>query len=92
MGLPRFWGRVGAVESLVGPDNGEQSRKRAEGKATGVAVKASGGKLSIGWTVAYYVILVAGVVGFWMELWTLTESASTLIQFHEGRHAGLGME
>src|SRR5271156_3709561 len=31
MGLPRFWGRVGAIESLVGPDNvQEQVRKRDE--------------------------------------------------------------
>jgi prenyl protein peptidase len=93
MGLPRFWGRVGAIEPLVGPDNGEdQSRKRDEDKATGVNVRVADGELSIAWTVAYYVILVAGAVGFWKELWALTESSSALMQFHEGRHSGLGIE
>jgi prenyl protein peptidase len=93
MGLPRFWGRVGAIEPLVGPDNGqEQARKRDEDKATAAKVKVADGRLGIAWTVVYYVILVAGAFGFWKELWTLTESSSALIQFFEARHAGLGIE
>lgn len=93
MGLPRFWGRVGAIEPLVGPDNGqEQVRKRDEDKATTVKVKVADGRLGIGWTVVYYVILVAGAVGFWRELWALTESSSALTQFAEGRHSGLGID
>lgn len=93
MGLPRFWGRVGAIESLVGSDNvQEQVRKRDEDKTTVAKVKVADGGLGIGWTVAYYVILVAGAVGFWKELWALTESSSALIQFFETRHSGLGIE
>jgi prenyl protein peptidase len=82
MGLPRLWGRVGAIEPLVGPDNGQDRvRKRDKDKATATKVKAADGGLGIGWTVAYYVILVAGAIGFWKELWALTESSSALIQF-----------
>jgi prenyl protein peptidase len=93
MGLPRFWGRVGAIEHLVGLDNGqEQVRKRDEDKATTVKVKVADGRLGIGWTVAYYLILVAGAIGFWKKLWALTESPSALIQFSEKRHSGLGIE
>lgn len=73
----------------MGPDNGqEQARKRDEDKATEVKVKVADGRLGIAWTVAYYVILVAGAFGFWRELWALTESSSALIQFAEARHSG----
>jgi prenyl protein peptidase len=93
MGLPRLWGRVGATEPHVGPDNGEeQIRKREGGKDSAVKVNVAGGRLGIVWTVAYYVILVAGAVGFWKELWTLTESSSALIHLSETRHSGLGIE
>jgi len=88
MGLPRFWGRVGAIEPLVGPDNGqEQVRKRDEDKGTAKKVEVADGRLGIGWTVAYYAILVAGAFGFWKELWTLTESSSALTSFTEVRHS-----
>ncbi|KAF2742151.1 Abi-domain-containing protein [Sporormia fimetaria CBS 119925] len=68
LGLPRFWGRVGVVpgESIGPAGTGEvrdgMERRRHEGR--GVA-----------WTVAYYVILVAGAVGFYVFLFPLTESA-----------------
>jgi prenyl protein peptidase len=68
----------------VGPDGGQdKARKRDEDNAGKTKVGISDGSLGLGWTVAYYVILVAGVVGFWQELWTLTESPSALISFTE---------
>jgi len=89
MGLPRLWGRAGAIEPRVSPDNKEeQIRKTEENKASAVKVNVAGSRLGIVWTVAYYVILVAGAVGFWKELRILTESSSALIHFSETRHSG----
>lgn len=31
------------------------------------------------WSVAYYVLLVIGAVGWWKELWALTESGNALV-------------
>ena len=39
------------------------------------------GEVSIWWTVAYYVLLVTGAVGFKMGLWRLTESENKLAEF-----------
>ncbi len=36
---------------------------------------------SIGWTVAYYTLLVGGAFGFYKGLWRLTESDRALVQF-----------
>ena len=77
-GLPRFWGRVEAGE-VIGPvqvGKGRGTGKRREG------LEVADGRLAVGWTVAYYVLLVTGAVGFWKTLWLLTES--------EGRLADLG--
>ncbi len=72
------------MELLVGPDNGQEPlRKRDEDTATTLNVKVVDGNLGIGWTLAYYVILLAGAIGFWKELWFLTESSSALIPFTE---------
>lgn len=80
MGLPRFWGRVGAIEPFVESGNGEgQIQKKDENHVTGIKTKVADTRLGVGWTVAYYVILVTGAVGFWKSLWTLTESPSNLI-------------
>lgn len=83
MGLPRFWGRVGAIEPLVGPDVGENdpSRKRDEAvKGTAADLKVAD-SLGIWWTIAYYILLMGGAVGFYKYLWTLTESPSALVKF-----------
>ncbi|KAL1617282.1 CAAX prenyl protease [Neofusicoccum ribis] len=83
MGLPRFWGRVGPPASGATPEavptgpagvNGEG--KRADGKA----VPAAHGD-NVGWTVAYYTLLVGGALGFWWLLWPLTESENALAGF-----------
>lgn len=75
MGLPRVWGRVGGVivEGGVvgGPVRGKEDEDRND-----ETTKC----LGISWTAAYYVILLAGAVMWWMELWPLTESESALVR------------
>jgi len=75
MGFPRFWGRVTAgEETIIGPDVGEGKRDdRKDGEASG--------ELGILWSIAYYVLLVGGAVGWWKCLWVLTESESSLVDF-----------
>ena len=75
MGLPRFWGRVGVeAGEPIGPpaagkrgddDNDDDDHNQYE-------------SLGTAWTVAYYVILVAGAYGFYRQLFTLTESTNAL--------------
>ncbi|CAG8208098.1 unnamed protein product [Penicillium salamii] len=67
-GLPRLWGRV--ESGYVGPPIKKED---------GVAVEEE--PLGLGWTVAYYVLLVAGAVGFCQALWPLTESYHALVSF-----------
>ncbi|KAJ4398779.1 CAAX prenyl protease, partial [Didymella pomorum] len=74
MGLPRFYGRVGVEAGVpIGPpdvdkkDDGAKSASPYRGK-------------SIAWTVAYYLILVAGSVGFYYQLFPLTESSHALLE------------
>ncbi|KAF2734145.1 CaaX prenyl protein-like proteinase Rce1 [Polyplosphaeria fusca] len=70
MGLPRFWGRVGVEAGVpIGPPGAD---KRADESARRVQSKG------IAWTVAYYVLLVAGAVGFYLQLFPLTESIYAL--------------
>jgi prenyl protein peptidase len=71
MGLPRLSGRVGVEAGVpIGPP---EARKRDDDdeyprhESRGVA-----------WTVAYYVLLVAGAVGFYWQLFSLTESSHAL--------------
>jgi prenyl protein peptidase len=71
-GLPRLWGRVESGDAL-GP-----SFARGKEDADGVEVEEN---LGVRWTVAYYVLLVAGAVGFCQGLWPLTESYHALVSF-----------
>lgn len=71
MGFPRFWGRVGVEEGVMGPDAG--TAKSGSGSIAG--------KTSIGWTVVYYILLVIGAISWWKMLWPLTESQSALTTF-----------
>ncbi|KAL3424004.1 prenyl proteinase rce1 [Phlyctema vagabunda] len=73
LGFPRFWGRVTAGESVIGPDIGEG--KRTEDQTS------PSHKLSIAWTIIYYVLLFIGAVGWWKLLWPLTESSQALTKF-----------
>ena len=36
--------------------------------------------LGLAWTVAYYVVLVAGAIVWWQALWPLTESGNALVE------------
>ena len=75
MGFPRFWGRLSAGETVMGPDVGE-GKKSEDGKTL-----VQTGELRLGWTVGYYMLLVVGAVGWWKLLWPLTESISALTSF-----------
>lgn len=61
-GLPRLWGRVG-------DDDDDDPGRKPHGKA-----KSRG----IMWTVAYYILLLAGAVSFRSALWSLTDSDHAL--------------
>jgi prenyl protein peptidase len=74
MGFPRFWGKVSAGEAVIGPDVGEG--KREDGRRS-----LGERELGIQWTIAYYVLLVVGAVGWWKLLWLLTETSSALSAF-----------
>lgn len=74
-GLPRLWGRVGRFVELGGV--AERRGKDDTGRTRGAGAAPRWG-LGIGWSVAYYVILVAGVVAFQRGLWPLTESERAL--------------
>ncbi|KAH8803218.1 hypothetical protein F5884DRAFT_739444 [Xylogone sp. PMI_703] len=78
MGLPRVWGRVGLEEGVIGPDATSASNwpDKSDDKS-GNSNRGAG----IGWTIAYYVLLVVGAVAWWKNLWTLTESESALTKF-----------
>lgn len=70
MGLPRVWGRVGVdTEVSISAPRGVGYPEEQE--------KIDGSK-GIAWTVAYYVILVAGAYGFYKGLFPLTDSSNAL--------------
>lgn len=74
-GLPRLWGRVEAGVPIGPP----QMRAKEDSEISPLQV--AGGQLGISWTVAYYVLLVSGAVGFYCLLWPLTESTLALATF-----------
>ncbi|KAL2000354.1 hypothetical protein VTN02DRAFT_3216 [Thermoascus thermophilus] len=77
-GLPRLWGRVeGPV--FTGPTI---VRGKEDTEVSSTAVDDA--TLGIGWTVAYYFILVAGAVAFYYQLWPLTQSSRELVSFASG--------
>ncbi|KAI1268626.1 CaaX protease [Xylariaceae sp. FL1019] len=70
MGLPRFWGRVRPLSDY---DQWEYNEDRDGGKAKQRT------EPSIMWTIAYYVLLIAGAVGWWKNLGALTKSDYALV-------------
>lgn len=78
MGLPRFWGRIEAPVPIGPPQVGRKDE--AAGDRAPAAVRTKSGRLHIGWTVAYYLVLVTGAYGFYRNLWSLTKSPNALIQ------------
>ncbi|RAK73289.1 CAAX prenyl protease RCE1 [Aspergillus fijiensis CBS 313.89] len=71
-GLPRLWGRVEAGVPIGPP--------LAKGKG-GSSDETGYRQLGMGWTVAYYVLLVGGALGFYYALWPLSESLNALASF-----------
>ena len=95
MGLPRVWGRLEGQGSVLGPEVAGRGawaeRRRGGGKRKvseedplmvmpGVDLRVAEGRLGVRWTVAYYVLLMAGAVAFWRGLWPLTESSRRLAE------------
>lgn len=76
LGLPRVWGRVGGIEIQGGVVGGPLRGKEDADIRQGGGV----GRLGLVWTVAYYVLLVAGAVLWWQALWPLTESPGSLVE------------
>lgn len=72
MGLPRFFGRV-----QRNPEGAADSPSAASSSAQ--PPHAQGNLL---WTIAYYVLLVAGAVYWYRHLWSQTESPLALVSFH----------
>lgn len=86
LGLPRFWGRVGPAGEVgvelgepIGPPEGA-GKKDDDAAAPGGAPVGDPG-LGVGWSVAYYGLLVGGAVGFYRLLFPLTESELELASF-----------
>lgn len=78
-GLPRLSGRVEAAEPIGPPVVGERGKEDGD---SGNALRVGGeGRLGVKWTVAYYLVLVGGVVAFYQGLWRLTESDRALASF-----------
>jgi prenyl protein peptidase len=75
IGFPRFWGKVSAGETVLGPDYGEGNNGESSSSVRGSEWK------DLAWTVAYYTLLVVGAVSWWNSLWTWTESESALMIF-----------
>ncbi|KAF2016440.1 CaaX prenyl proteinase Rce1 [Aaosphaeria arxii CBS 175.79] len=76
MGLPRFWGRVGVESGVpIGPPDAD---KRDDDQGTYGRASSSIQSAGLAWTVAYYVILIAGAYGFYRGLFPLTESINAL--------------
>ena len=70
MGLPQVWGRVGAGQEQQAVGNGGAQQRKGAG---------AGKRPTVLFTLVYYVLLVAGAVMWWRNLWVLSESENALI-------------
>lgn len=80
MGLPRLWGRVEAPVPLAPPSVKAKEDADIIAPASRKAMP-NANDLGLGWTIAYYIVLVVGVALFYMNLWKLTESPHELVDF-----------
>jgi prenyl protein peptidase len=84
MGLPRFWGRVGApprIEPRGRHARSDQASVPSEEDVRKLSKRPQGTNLSAIWTLIYYSLLVAGLYGFSKQLWPLTRCAGSLAEF-----------
>ena len=84
MGLPRFWGRVGAPPRIEPRGRNARSDNAGESSEEDVrklSKRPQGSNLSAIWTLIYYSLLVAGLYGFSKQLWPLTQTAGSLAEF-----------
>lgn len=61
-----------------------ESDKKSDGVMTVEArrkLQVADGMLGMSWTIAYYILLVIGAVGWYKQLWALTESSNALAEF-----------
>lgn len=65
----------------IGPPDVRGKDDDGEGVGVRGSVQVAGGRLGLGWTVAYYVVLFAGVGAFYRGFWVLTESSRAMAQF-----------
>lgn len=72
-GLPRLWGKVEAGVPLT-----PVTKEKEDSDRTPVYAYT---QISLGWTIAYYALLVGGAVAFYYALWPLTESPHALVTF-----------
>ncbi|KAI9727180.1 MAG: hypothetical protein M1828_007381 [Chrysothrix sp. TS-e1954] len=85
MGLPRLWGRVEAPVLMGPPD---ASRKEDASPLDAPSPRdfyVAKGQLDVMWTVAYYLLLIGGALGFYHGLWPLTDSRYALVKFNQAR-------
>ena len=81
MGLPRLSGKVEAPLAIGPPDASRKEDTASLHTLRAKDVLVGNGQSSIVWTIAYYVLLLGGAVGFYRGLWPLTESRYALIDF-----------
>ncbi len=76
----------------VGVPLGPPTDRKDDGEGRGIKDRAqvADGRLGIGWTLAYYLLLVGGAVGFWWGLWRLTDSSKALASFGSGKGVAKG--
>ncbi|MCJ1390725.1 hypothetical protein MMC18_003586 [Xylographa bjoerkii] len=74
--------RSGVTERPGAPADGTgRLQSRRSGKLPQLQVADKNGRLEIVWTVAYYTILLGGVVAFWKGFWVLTRSDKGLVDW-----------
>lgn len=84
-GLPRLWGRVEPEADTVTRERITQANKDSGSKYRGDSRRGRFRNyisvcFAVRWSVAYYVLLVAGAMAFQRGLWPLTESERALSQ------------
>ncbi|KAH8879388.1 Abi-domain-containing protein [Thozetella sp. PMI_491] len=82
MGLPQLWGRVQPIPPVDlaasgAPTRGKEDEQPNQQQQSPARRRTTPG--SLGWTVAYYSLLVIGAIAWYRSLWLLTESENALV-------------